>query len=299
MENQVNPSEDRLNTSFFDFEKKTAPFRRYLGNELGHAKRSIAFVQGEYFLILDEVKGQVLNGEKLDGKFDVYFHGGRSMLEQNENAFTWSYEDDRYGDSAKLLSYQLSPGADISVTEGESTYIKADYGSFPTLRTTMAGHEALFGQILFPLGENDTQPDIEDLSTEKLLGAKIIMGETTDIFLKSRTEKKSSDAGLSFDGDFAWVSLESDKLVKAAGQSVKSLSYDEVPVLISDQRITFALRMDETIELGISLEKPSKLVINLNQAVSTVTRDGNSVPFENVDGSLVIEISQSGNYLIN
>ena len=208
VENQPNPSEDRLNTSFFDFEKKSAPFRRYLGEERGIAKRSIAFIQNEYFLVLDEVKGHALDGGKVDGKFDLFFHGGRSKVKSEGDAHLWTYEKDRYGDEAKLLTYQLTPGATTSVEESESTYIKGDHAPFPSLKTTKAGHEALFAQILYPLDTGDDQPEIEDLSTEKLLGAKITRNGKTDIFLKSRTEKSSVLGGIASDGDFGWVSLE-------------------------------------------------------------------------------------------
>lgn len=299
VENQVNPSEDRLNTSFFDFEKKTAPFRRYLGNELGHAKRSIAFIQGEYFLILDEVKGQVLNGEKLDGKFDVYFHGGRSELERDENAFTWSYKDDRYGAKAKLLTYQLAPGSQIQVTEGESTYIKADFANFPTLRTTKAGHEALFGQILYPLGDDEEPPAIEDLSTEKLLGAKIASDQITDIFLKSHSDKKSSTAGLSFNGDFAWVSLIEGRLSKAAGQSISQFSWNEMPILSSDKRVTFAISLESTSELGLQIESPTQITLQIGKPITSISLDNHKIPFTTAGSTVVFEVKESGNYLLN
>ena len=297
-ENKPNLSEDRLNTSFFDFEKKSAPFRRYLGEELGIAKRSIAFIQNEYFLILDEVKGQVLNGNKLDGKFDVYFHGGRSKVEHNGDQYKWSYENDRYGDAAQLLTIQLAPDSQTEMLQTESTYIKADYGTYPSLRTTRTGHEALFGQILYPLGIHEKAPEVEDISSEKLLGAKITNGQKTDIFLKSHTDKKSNKAGVSFDGDFAWLSLKSERLTKASGQSVKSLYYNNAPILTSDQRISFALNLDGDIELGVAVEKAAMVTLHLGSAISSITQNGESVPFENVNGAVVVELRQSGNYLL-
>ena len=297
-ENKPNPSEDKLNTSFFDFEKKSAPFRRYLGESLGGAKRSIAFIQDEYFLILDEVKAQVLKGQKLDGKFDVYFHGGRSSLSSNENEFTWSYENDRYGDDSKLITYQLSPGSEIEELQMESTYIKADYGVYPALRTTKTGHEALFGQILFPLGTGDGKPEIEDLSTEKLLGAQISTKHKTDIFLKSHSEKTSKKAGLEFNGDFAWISLDENDLKKAAGQSVKSFSYDETSILSSDERITFAIKWDPIIELGVAVEKPTKITLNLGRRISSVTRNGKTIPCKRDGEAIIVTLSESGNYFL-
>ncbi|MBC9868849.1 MAG: hypothetical protein F7O42_13405 [Opitutae bacterium] len=296
VENQPNPSEDRLNTSFFDFEMKSAPFRRYLGESLGMAKRSIAFIQGEYFLVLDEVRGQVYRGNKLEGKFDLYFHGGRSSLEIEDGNYIWSYGHDRYGTEAKLITRQLAPEAQIEALEMENTYIKGDYAAFPALRATKAGHQALLGQILYPLGPEDAQPTIEDLSTEKLLAAKIASGEKTDIFLKSHAGKTSNKAGIRLNGDFAWISLESDQLAEVAGQSIKSLSFNGSPILSSNQPVTFALKLDRVAELGVALKKPAKVTLHLGRTLSRITSDGQDIPFETVDGTVEMELTRSGNY---
>ncbi|MGK0240045.1 MAG: hypothetical protein ACI92G_003529 [Candidatus Pelagisphaera sp.] len=298
-ENQPNPSEDRLNTTFFDFEKKTAPFRRYLGEELGSAKRSIAFIQDEYFLVLDEVKGQVRNSQKLDGKFDVYFHGGRSSLEAEGNSYLWSYQNDRYGDDSQMLTYQLNPGSEVEVMTMESTYLKQDYAEFPAIRTSKGGHEALFGQIIYPLGKGDAKPVIVDLSTEKLLGAKISHDNKQDIFLKSHTEKTSNNAGIQFNGDFGWISLVSGNLKKAAGQSIKNFTYDESSIITADQRITFAIEWGAKVELGLSVEKTTNVTVNPQKRISSVTFNGDDVPFETIDRVVKFEVSESGNYILN
>jgi len=297
IENEPNPSEDRLNTSFFDLEKKSAPFRKYLGIPWGTAQRTIAFVQGEYFLVLDEVQGQV-DGEKLDGKFDVFFHGGRSSIEQDGNLFTWSYENDRYGDKAKLLTYQLSPGSLIEVTDLESTYIKSDYAHYPTLRTSKAGSSGLFGQILYPLGKGDKEPKIKDFSSEKLLGAKVIRADSTDIFIKSHSEKTSEKNGVKLNGDFAWLRFNDEQISEVAGQAVKSLYFHNNKVFESDERASFALKHADQTELGIWLEKPSKIRLALNNTVSAVSLNGRSVKFQFIEGGIEIYASRNGNYLI-
>ena len=298
IENQPNPSEDRLNTSFFDMEKKSAPFRKYLGNTWGTAQRTIAFVQGEYFLVLDEAQGQV-DGEKLDGKFDVFFHGGRSAVEQDGNRFTWSYENDRYGDKATLVTYQLSPGSIIEVTDLESTYIKADYAPYPTLKTSKAGSGGLFGQILYPLGKGDKEPKIEGFSSEKLLGAKIIHGDSTDIFIKSHSKKTSEKSGIKLNGDFAWLRLNGEQISEVAGQAVKSLYYHGNKVLESDERASFAMKHGDKTELGVWVENPAKIKLALNNKVSEVSLNGRSVKFQSIEDGIEINVSQSGNYFIH
>ena len=298
VENQPNPSRDRLNTSFFDFEMKHAPFRRYLGEELGWAKRSIAFIQDEYFLVLDEVQGPRDESDRIEGKFDVFFHPGRASLEQRDGIYVWSYDNDSYGSESRLLTYQLAPGATMEVFQAESTYIKKDFKAFPALRTTRAGHEGLFGQVLYPLDPTGPLPVIEDLSSEKLLAATITRSGRKDVFIKSHTQKKSEKAGLSVDGDFAWVSLESGALHKVAGQSVKHVSYKGFSVLESSARISFALKIGLLSELGVAIQEPARISLHLNKAVESITQDGEAIPFKQSNGLVVFSLTRSGNYLI-
>ena len=297
-ENRPNPSEDRLNTSFFDFETKIAPFRRYLGETMGQAKRSIAFIENAYFLVLDDVRGQVYQGNKLEGKFDLYFHGGRSRLEIEDADYIWSYDRDRYGEEAKLITRQLAPGAQIETLEMENSYIKGDYAAFPALRLTKAGHQALFGQILYPLGPGDAQPSIEDLSTEKLLAARISKGDQIDTFLKSHAGKTSIRAGIEMKGDFAWVRSISERPAQVAGQSVNRLAYNGSPLMTSNDPITFALKMDAVAELGVALKKPARITLHLGRAVSEISHNGKDVPFKRMDGAVEIDLQRGGVYLL-
>lgn len=298
VENQPNPSEDRLNTSFFDFEKKSAPFRRYFGEELGWARRSIAFVQDEYFLVLDEFQGPKNERSKIDGKFDVYFHGGRASLETDDGNYIWSYEDDWYGTAAKLLTHQLAPDTAIDQLQLDNTYIKKDYKSFPALKTTKTGHQGLLGQILYPLAADDVVPQIEDISSEKLLGARITRGDKVDLFLKSHTHKKSEKSGLSLDGDFALVRHKSGKLKMAAGQSVLNVSFEDSPIMESSNRISFALKMGSTSELGVAVEEAARVKLYLGESVKSVSHEGKNVPFTQTNGIVDIKLSKSGNYII-
>ncbi len=298
IENQPNPSEDKLNTSFFDFEKKTAPFRRYLDTELGSVKRSIAFIQDEYFLVLDEAKGQVYNGSKLEGKFDVYFHGGRSTLEEVDGNYTWSYQNDRYGDASKLLTRQLAPNSEIEVVQTESTYIKADYKSFPSLRTTKASHEALFGQILYPLGNDEKAPTIKDHSTDKLLAATIERDGKKDVFLKSHTAKKSDKLGIQVDGDFAWIRIVEGDVTAVSGQSIKRIAYNEKPLLTSTQRVTVAFKYGPTSELGVEIEEPTELSLYQGGSISSISLNGMPISFEKKGEVVTVRLRQSGNYTI-
>lgn len=304
VENQPNPSEDRLNTSFFDFEKKTAPFRLYLGQIWGTAQRSIAFIQNEYFLVLDEVGGLDYNGGiangggEVVGKIDLYFHGGRGTVEADGNSFLWSYEADQYGDAAQLLTYQLAPGAEIEVLSMGNTYIKKDAADFPTLRTTKAADKAVFGQILYPLGPGDERPVIEDYSTDRLLVAKVITQDKTDLLLKSRADVVSSAQGVYLDGEFTWIRTVDDSVTEVAGQSILNLSYKGEAILSSDQRISFALKKGPVFELGVAAENPARVMLFLDQPITTVTSAGKEIPFELIDGTLVLEMSESGIYLI-
>ena len=180
----------------------------------------------------------------------------------------------------------------------ESTYIKKDSEKFPTLRTTKSGSELLFGQILYPLGPDDTKPTIEDYSTKELLAAKIKTEEKTDIFLKSFTKKQSSNLDLSLTGDFAWISLVSGNVHKASGQSVTNVTYNESPILESTEHVTFAIKLDTVTELGLSIENPTTITLHLTSKTTSITLNGTQVPFQSSDRILSFQASESGTYFI-
>ncbi len=298
MENQPNPSEDRLNTSFFDFEKKSAPFRRYFGESVGLAQRSIAFIQDEYFLVLDEVSGPDNGRDRIESVFKVYFHSGRSQLDQKGDLYHWNYEDDSYGSKATLITAQLSPNSEIEILDTEKTYIKSDYASFPSLKTTKVGQRALFGQILYPLGPDNEPPVIEDLSTEKLLAARIASESHTDVFLKSHSERKSRQGDIMLDGDFSWIRERDNKPLKAVAQSARYLYYKGSPLFASDKRVTLAVSFGDEIELGVALEELSKIRLQVDRPITSVSLDGKTIDFRASDGSLMLELEESGTYII-
>lgn len=297
-ENVPNPSSDRLNTSFFDFEMKAAPFRLYLGESIGVARRSIAFVNNDYFLVLDELQGQQIGDEDLEGVFELYFHGGRSRLGREGDNYIWTYSGDRYGEPAKLLTRQLVPDSVTEVLEGESTYIKGDYAAFPALKVTRVDDEALFAQILFPLGIHDDPPEIEDLSRKDLLAARITTAEFSDVFLKAESGEGGRKAGLSFDGDFAWARAQAGRLSALAGQSVRRVGFEGEDLLRSSVPVTFALKLGVEAELGVDLERPTILRIHLSRPVQGVEFLGRPVPFEMEGDVLILPVEQSGNYRI-
>jgi hypothetical protein len=90
-------------------------------------RRAIFWIGGDYYVVCDRV-----NGPK-PGRVAAYLHGGRGTLAQEGTARTWRYSADRYGAAAQLHAWIAAPAATIETKQGELTYIKGDYASFPYL----------------------------------------------------------------------------------------------------------------------------------------------------------------------
>ena len=87
--------------------------------------------------------------------------------------------------------------------------------------------------------------------------------------------------------------------MQVAGQSTKNLSFKNSPILSSDERVTFALKMGAKVELGIDVDTTTQVRMTLGKDIYSATHDGNPIPFTNKAGVVEIEISKDGNYLLN
>jgi hypothetical protein len=96
----------------------------------------------------------------------AFLHGGRARLASDGLRRTWTYDADRYGPAAQLLSWTFAPGATSTEKSGELTYIKGDYAAFPYLETAAPEFTAPWLTVLKPAAAG-ANPDftVEDRST--------------------------------------------------------------------------------------------------------------------------------------
>lgn len=297
VENQPPVSKYRLNTSFFDYEQKQAPFRQYLQDIIGSAKRAIAFVQDEYFLVIDEVSTE----NKRDGTFKLYFHGGRAELEAgSDGGYRWHYAADEYGAKAKLLSYPLHQGAGIDILKGESTYIKSDYRPTPLLKLEKRAEQALFAFLLYPMGGGDTPPEIVDLTTDNYLAAAVKGAGGSDIFFRQTGNSTLAVKELESDAEFAWARLTPEGRRQFAAQQGTFIRYAGETYLQTSKPVSMAVEYSQSGYSGaIELEAETTVKIRWPQRpVKSISLNGNNIEFSRAGAYLVCSLAQSGNFII-
>ena len=119
--------------------------------------RAIFWIAGDYYVVVDRVEA------KQAGEVKAFLHGGRGQLTADGATRTWSYSADRYGPATQLSTLVAAPGATINTKEGELTYIKGDYASFPYLEIAATGSTTKWLTLLQP----GARPgfNLQDLST--------------------------------------------------------------------------------------------------------------------------------------
>jgi hypothetical protein len=164
--NETPPSNFRVQQPGLIGEEKQAVFGRK-----AVWKRAIFWVAGDYYAVLDRVSATQ------PGELKSYLHGGRGTLATAAAQHTWTYSADRYGPAAQLHAWIAAPGATTVEKQGELTYIKGDFASFPYLETTATGRSAVWLTLLKPGTAKAGGFSVEDLSTDNCSALSI---EATD-----------------------------------------------------------------------------------------------------------------------
>jgi len=230
-ENVTPVSRHRIDTSFFDFEEKEAPYPNG-----GKLRRAIAFPGESYFVVADIVTSPVA------AEATAILHGGRGTMEGKDNYRVWHYEDDTYGPAADLHAWTFgsADGFKIEDAMGELTYLKGDFAEFPYTNSSGTSTEQVIIQVLFPSAKGKGGPKV--LSTRK--GNQIVVTvedpDFIDTFLLQPSSAPAVIAGLETDATFAWVREEGGKVSKYAVREATSLKFDGTVLVESKEPLTEA-----------------------------------------------------------
>ena len=195
-ENATPVSRHRIDTDFFDFEEKEAP---YPGG--GKLRRAIAFPGQSYFVVADIVSSPA------EAEAVAILHGGRAKMEGDGNYRVWNYENDTYGPAAHLHAWTFGSGDGFKIenAEGELTYLKGDFGVFPYTKASGTGTEQVFLQVLFPSAKGKSGPKVSSSKNGNQIMVTVENGDITDRFLVQPSAKPATFATLETDATFAWT----------------------------------------------------------------------------------------------
>ncbi len=238
------PSLCRIDSEFFDYEEKSAPY-----TDSAHLKRAIAFPAEEYFVVADYLVSEE------PGDVEILFHGGRASLEREDNRCLWAYEKDVYGDAARLDS--LFIGEDVVMTEdsGEVTYIKGDYAEYPFVSATATTARDCFLQIHIPLSTDRERPIFDHRTIgDGHLVYIALENDITDTIAISNGRGPWRGEQIRSDARFVWIRDDGSGVYRCAARDATFLDLGVGAAISFPEPTSFAARLKEgkILELVLS-----------------------------------------------
>ena len=230
-ENVTPVSRHRINTDFFDFEEKEAPYPSG-----GKLRRAIAFPGESYFVVADIVSSPAA------GEAIATLHGGRAPMEGSDNYRVWNYEDDTYGSAAHLHAWTFGSADDFKIedAEGEVTYLKGDFAPFPYTKASGNGTEQVILQVLVPSAKGKGGPEVSSVKKGSQVVVTVKDGDITDTFLLQPSTAPATFDTLETDATFAWVRQEGGNVSKYAVREATSLKANGASLMQSTEPQTEA-----------------------------------------------------------
>ena len=230
-ENMTPVSRYRIDTSFFDFEEKEAPYPNG-----GKLRRAIAFPGESYFVVADIVTSPQ------SAQAAALHHGGRATMEGEGNYRVWNFEDDTYGSASHMHAWTFGTAEDFKIenAEGEHTYLKGDFGFFPYIKAGGSGTEQVILQVLFPSAKGKEGPKVSSTKKGNQLLVTVTDGSTIDTFLLQPSSVSAAFDGMETDGTFAWTRVEDGKVTHYAVREATNLKSKEKVLLQSNEPQTVA-----------------------------------------------------------
>ncbi|MCU0786966.1 MAG: heparinase II/III-family protein [Verrucomicrobia bacterium] len=230
-ENITPVSRDDLDTAFFAFQEKEAPYPNRATQ-----KRAIAFVAGDYFVVIDQLTASQ------PAEYRLHLHGGRGAMKSDGNRRVWTYTNDLYGPAAQMAAWVLADGAQLEDKQGELTYIKGDYATFGYVSAGLRASNTTFLQVIVPLAASAPLPRVTDWSDKSAIAATLEKDGALDTFVARRVEGGVEAAKLATDARFAWMRSQAG-VTQWAIQQGTALTHDGVELVKSSVPVTMAGRM--------------------------------------------------------
>ncbi len=230
-------SSGRLSTSWFATEKKTASYK-----EGGTHSRIVSMIENDRFAMVDLVK---LPSAK---KVDIVMHGGRATLTGDKVHSVWHYKEDTYGPECSMDQWFLGKGYSHRVKEGELTYIKGDYASYPYFIQSKETDRAMAMHLLEP---RKALADARKYEFLRKSEETIVVQSENEWQLCNVTGKILGEGSWETDALYAYVSFNEDSFKKAALLEAKTFDSGEGLEIILNAPCTLAMEMLDSGEVRI------------------------------------------------
>ena len=230
-ENVTPVSRYRMNSTFFDFEEKEAPFP-----DGGKLRRAIAFPGESYFVVADIITSPE------SAEATAILHGGRGSMEGDGAHRVWNYTDDAYGPAASMHAWTFGSAENFRIenAEGELTYLKGDFAVFPYIKAGGTGTSQVILQVLFPTAEGQSPPTVSSEQKGEQIVVTVKSGDTTDTFLLQPTTAPAEFENLKTDATFAWVRKTGEAVTHHAVREATNLQIGDAMLMESKEPTTAA-----------------------------------------------------------
>nr|6JPN_A Chain A, Alginate lyase [Defluviitalea phaphyphila] len=305
-ENTTPVSRYDMDTDFFDFQEKEAVYDGFTFPEKnsydfsGKQIRAIGFPRQDYFVVAD----QLFSDKEV--QYDLYLHGGRGEMSGEGNYRLWTYEDDRYGQEAKMAAWVFPSKESIFIDkEGEVNYEAGAFNSYGYLNARQIAKDTMFMQIIVPLSKYADIPEVVDLSTDDVVGGTVVKDNEKDTFMQQLNNAENSLGDITTDATFAYTNENSNnELQHFSVRQGTSLDYKGENIFVSNKPITFALDIsDETQYKGTIAALNETVELRVKNPVGVPTEsvvvNGENIEFSVEDGYTVIQVAEGGDININ
>ncbi len=289
--NVTPPARYEIDSKFFGFaEKETG----YIRPDDARLRRAIAFLDQDFFVVSDLVYGSE------EHTYRTYLHG-RGRFSQEGNYVSWSPFETRFGAAARLDAFILPESASLAVSTGYISLFK-DERLERYVEAAQVGQEAAFMQVLLPARSRSPVPDLDDLSGEAHVAARLVRSDSLDyFFLQTRSELRELDE-FATDATFAWLRNTDAGWQNLAVREASLFKSSEVEV-ISDSRVTLALDASTSGVLNIAtpaVHPSAQIEVAMTGAelVQEVRINGQTSPFTFQTDRLLIGLERTSIDLI-
>ena len=276
-----------IDAPFYAFAEKTTG---YLRPDDAKLRRAIAFIDQDYFVVAD-----LLSGEE-EHTYRILLHG-RGRFARSGNHATWETFENRFGAAARLDAFFLPETAQVTDERGYVSLFKDErYVNFA--QASQTDSSAAFLQLLLPASVGAPVPVVEDLSIDDMVGAALVRGDTTDTFLLQGDNEMRQVHGLATNATLTWTRVvdgEWQVLSLREGSQLRSVDLEFASNILS----TLAVDVSESGVLRVAIpvgESKVDFAISYpgSASVSSVYVNGQSTPYENDEGRIVVGTFSAG-----
>ena len=280
-----------IDSEFFGFAEKESGYVRPNDVVL---RRSIAFIDQDFFVVSDLLYGSE------EHTYRSYLHG-RGSFDQAGHYLSWSPFGNRYGAAARLDAFILPEAASLSASTGYISLFK-DERHERYVEATQVSQEAAFMQLLLPARSGSPVPDLDDLSSESYVAARLVRSDSLDYFFLQARSELHELGEFATDATFAWLRTTDAGLQNLALREANLFKNAEIEV-VSDSKVTLALdgSASEVLDIVTPAVHPAaqiEIVMTGAELVREVRINGQPSPFTFQTDRLLIGLEKTSIDLI-